>query len=209
MSEFRHRLMMLGGGGPTPPPPPPPPPIPTGYTQVQYLHLDGSGYIDLDEASVEATDSVEIDFQLDSVTAQMRIISSNSNNNRFNIYVNGSSEWAYRRGSNWRTTGIAADTNRHTYLVDHYHGSWKLDSTAGTMTGQGTSATVVSYIGGEYSSYSRMSGKIYGLKYWRNGALIKNYIMLRDDSYNPYVYDLVAQDFVSIYGSGTTVGADV
>ena len=184
------------------------PVIPTGYTRVQYLTLNGSGYFELDGACSEVTDAVEFDLQLSATTVQQRFAGNNGASYRFSLYVNGNGEWAYRQGSSWRTSGIAVDTNRHTVLYDFYNKVVKVDTTAVTMPGSGASGTVHCYFAGKYSNYPRFAGKIYGLKYWRNGTLIKNYIMLRDDNNSPYVYDLVAQAFVTIGGSGTTVGPD-
>ena len=188
--------------------PEPPIPVPTGFTRVQYLYLNGSGYIALDPASSEETDAVELDFQLDVTTAQMRLVGANSNVSHLNVYINGNGEWAYRRGSAWRSTGIAADTNRHRFLVDHYNGRWSLDGSTGTMSGSGSSSTANTYIGGTYSNNARLTGKLYDTKYWRSGSLLKRYIMLRNDLYEPFVYDVVAEDFVVTTNTGILVGPD-
>ena len=53
------------------------PVIPTGYTRVQYLTLNGSGYFELDGACSEVTDAVEFDLQLSATTVQQRFAGNN------------------------------------------------------------------------------------------------------------------------------------
>lgn len=204
---LRRRLMMLAG---SPVPPTPPTPIlPTGYTEVQYLEMNGSGYISFGDRGSEARDAVEVDLEITTLTAQMRLVSTNTSGSPFQIYVSGALEMAYRFSGSYVSAGIALDTNRHIYGIDYPNHRVYRDTTVVTFSGTSTNATSGNIgIGVKLASNPQLKAKVYAAKMWRDGAALRNLIMCRDGNNAPYVYDTVSQAFMTIGGSGTTVGPD-
>ena len=206
---LRRRLMMLGGGGPTPPPTP----YPAGYTPVEALYLPGAAWIALGYIGSEATDAYEIDLQITDLSAQQRIMCYNRQNSGCQIYVNGSLALGFRHNNSWKSlSGVTFDTNRHTVGVDYVNKVSRFDNTTGTFTGNSTQTSYAELgIGPTYTNNPALKAWIYGAKMWRSGVLVRDIIMLRDDNYAPYAFDLVTGNFLVLGGSNVsniTVGPD-
>lgn len=185
-------------------------PLPAGYTQVQYLVLPGTSYIDLGLTASEKTDGIEVDLQLTEVTGQMRIVCNNGSRRYFNMYVNGSLGLGYNFGNSWQGMNtITFDTSRHLVGMNHYTKKVWYDTTFGTITSGTSNSGSACTIGGTYSSNPRLKAKVYGAKFWRSGELIQELIMCRNSSNTPFVYDIVNSAFLTISGTGTTCGPDV
>lgn len=193
--------------------------LPAGYTQVQYVNMPGTSYLNMGIAGSEATDAVEIDLQLNAATEQMRIFCRHSTSNQsasgvyFQVYLNGSVQLGMRYKQAWHSSTLAnvIDTNRHRLKVDYYTQTAEIDDETGTFSGSGTAGTSAgnTTIGGRYNSNPRLNAKVYGAKMWRSGSLIRNYIFCRDANNVAYAYDSVNDSITAFSGSGTTVGPDV
>lgn len=203
-------MAVTGGGSPTPPPTPI---VPEGYTQVEYVTLNGSGYLDTGLYSIpENQAALFADFKLSAVTAQMRIITGQAQNYTPQFYVNGSSGLGYRLRGSWAgLSGFTFDTNRHEVEVDYYNKTVRVDNTSATMGSNPntTSNTGHLLIGGKYSSQPQFKGSIYAAWIKRSGVYVRDYIMCRDSNNVPYAYDKISETLTSFSGSGTTVGPDV
>lgn len=208
MSKYRRRLMMaaLGGGAPQPI-------VPTGYTQVEYVTVNGSGYINTGYASMpENQSALFIDMQATTVKTQARLIAPNASNTSPQMYINGSSGLGYRLRNNWAAfSGFTFDTNRHQVEVDWVNRTVRVDSQTASMGSTPNTASNSNplLICGPYSTQDRYVGRIYSAWIKRNGVLVRNYVMCRDDNNVPYAYDRVNETITAFSGSGTTVGPDV
>ena len=182
--------------------------VPEGYTQVQYLGINGAGNIDLAMNGSEATDAFELDAALTTVTAQMRLIASTSTSCQ--MYVNGSLALGYSHANNWKgLSGVTFDTSRHRVGVDYVNKKSWFDGTYGTFTGTATQTTGNAYLGVglQYSSQPRLRANVYGVKVWRNNYIVRDIIFLRDGNNTPYAYDMVRGVFRTITGT-VTLGPD-
>lgn len=184
--------------------------IPEGYTQVQYIEMTGSQAVTfaLTNAS-EATDAVELDAQLTTVTAQMRLITSTSINCQ--TYVNGSLGLGYRHNNTWKgLSGVTFDTSRHRSGVDYQNKNVWFDGTIEAFTGSSSSTTGSNSIGVgvAYSTQPRLKAKVYAARVWRYNEKIRDIIFLRDNENTPYAYDMARAVFRAITGD-VTLGPDV
>lgn len=183
--------------------------IPAGYTQVQYVGLSGSQNINMLVYGSEATDSMELDAALTTVTAQMRLITSANINCQ--TYVNGSSALGYRHAGSWKgLTGATFDTSRHRSGVDYANKVAWLDDTQAAFTGSSINNTGTSMlgVGQAYSTQPRLKAQVYGVRMWRYAFRIRDIIFLRDDNNTPYAYDIARNAFRTISGA-VTLGPDV
>lgn len=199
-------MAALGGGVPKPI-------VPTGYTQVEYVTVNGSGYINTGYASMpENQAALFIDMQATTVKTQARLIAPNASNTSPQMYINGSSGLGYRLRGNWAGFGgFTFDTNRHQIEVDWVNRTVKVDSLTGTMGSTPNTASNSNplLICGPYSTQNRYQGRIYSAWIKRNGVFVRNYVLCRDDNNVPYAYDRVNETITAFSGSGTTVGPDV
>lgn len=202
---LRRRIMMMHGGGPSPSP------VPTGYTPVEYIELPGSAYISFGDRGSESHDAVEVDLQITTLTAQMRIVSYTSSGNPFQLYVTGTLGLGYRfSGTYYGMSGVTLDTNRHKVGIDYVNKQVWCDTTVETFSGTSSLASGGNIgIGVKMGSNPQLKAKIYGGWQRRDGVLLHNLVMCRGANYDPYVWDTVAQEFRTIGGSGASVGPDI
>ena len=114
-------------------------PFPQGYTQVEYLNLPASAWIAFGDTGYEATDAFEIDLQLNTVSAQARIVCYNRTNTGCQIYVNGDLHLGFSHGGSWKgLNSVTFDTNRHTVGVDYLNKKVWFDNVEESFTGDST-----------------------------------------------------------------------
>ena len=101
--------------------------LPNEYKEVECIVADGTQYIDTGFADTVNT-IVAIDVQYtDVTTVQQRIFghgydSDTGANVSFEAYINGDNQWARATSDGkgiWQASGKAADTNRHTFVLDN------------------------------------------------------------------------------------------
>lgn len=198
MSEFRRRLMMAvsGGGGPAPLP----------YdAQVEYIATNGTPYFNLQWDGNSSTDAYYIDFQATTAKTQARLIAKNSSNSAGQIYVNGSNQFGYRRGSGgWQAVAVTVGTTRHQCKFDFYAAKIEIDGSTYNMSTSGNTASATTMLlVGPYTSNNRFIGRVYACKIWRSGVLKADLIPVRIGT-TGYLYDKERKIFL---GNAASSGA--
>ena len=108
------------------------------YTPVDYVEATGSQAVDTGFFVTPRT-RITADFAYTTKTVQQRVFGAAADTASPGLscalYINGSSAfaWAMRDGSgNWTTTGVAADTERHQFVLDSVNNKYVL--TTGAVT---------------------------------------------------------------------------
>lgn len=187
------------------------PTLPIGFTPLESIALTGSNYFILDYIVTTAN------FAKLKVVADIAITGTSSNNYRidgcaassghfyFGIASNG--QYGYSVGSD-ATTGVTADTSRHTHTLDVPNKKYTVDSVVNITTNPNTSQTINKpfVIGGYYDTgYSDMhvthGETIWSYKFYENDVLVRNYIPVLDIDGIACLYDTVTG--IKVYASGT------
>lgn len=214
MSEFRRRLMMQGGGADT-------------YdSEVEYIRItDGSqAWVDIDVIPNMTTDAIEVDFQQVVNNVQSRIAvgggslsntSTPTTDGRLNMYINGSKNFAVAlyNGSSWNYKQIYSEnvgTVRRKWKVDYSIKTSSVDEYKnGTWTDTISPAQDPMTVRCGYynlgGNNGKFNGKIFSIKYWRNGDLIRDMIPVRVGNVG-YMFDKIDE---RLFGSGGSVSLGV
>ena len=106
--------------------------------QVESVSYAGTGYVPTDLMPRGAF-RIDLDFAAATATAQQRVFSLGSaaaGTLIAQLYRNDKGQWAYAWNlgdGNWEATGVAADTNRHSFTIDGASRFWAVDDRSGTL----------------------------------------------------------------------------
>ena len=177
-----------------------------------------SGRIYLGITPKTANIDCEMKFKHTTTTKQQRFIGgpcTNSNYNSYDVYVNGSSYYAYSFGTKyrWVSTGKGLNSSQLLLQIDlstHYLGSRQIK----ISTVSGTSIYSAALTSIDNTSYANDAGKselyidyktLYYLKLWEGGVLVRDFVPVR--LYDTIgLLDLVTNQF-RVPASGTWTGA--
>ena len=160
-----------------------------------YVESDGTSGINL---GVMASPNlkIQVDYAMTVVEAgsggdyQQRILGQDNSTSypRISIYVNGSGNTSLASGDGWTaaSTGIAADTNRHTAVIDNPALKWAYMTGVTTNWSYTASADLtksalrpLGLFGNTYddagTSFNRQAkAKVYGCKIWAGDTLVRD-----------------------------------
>lgn len=170
--------------------------------RVEYLESTGTQYIDTGYAINTATDEIEINFQIISTTVYQWLMGEHDNGARFGIGVgDGTNKRNIAYGSNtYKVNDTQVYNNRHT-LIANSNGIY-LDGTQVHGFESFSSTSTIYLFALNLSGASKASGKIWNYKHKRNGALIRDFIPVLDDSGRPAMYDQVSSQLFYNQGTG-------
>ena len=171
--------------------------LPEGYTEVEYIEMDGTEYVDTG-VMLANTDVVETYFKcLDTTTAMgLYGIYKINENTSFYAYT---TFYAYNKSNQKVDTNIAVDENWHLLNHDFVRGIVSLDDTTRTFTPYVFNNTVSCRLGARYSGSSwglGFVGQIGAFKIYRDGALLLNYIPAKHGDEVGF-YDTVSEEFLT------------
>lgn len=186
-------------------------PLSSEYTEVEYLTLPGTSYIDVGVRASDRCDYMRLDLQLTTVTAQMRLISNEGSANNANVYINGSLHFGYYYNNSWNGWNAPTyNTSRHVVAVDYWNKMLYFDNTSSAISsGSPSTAAPTVAIAGQLTGNPRLQARIYGGFFKRGWMVLRDVRFYRDASNNPYAYDRKSGIFLTIGGTGTTVGPDL
>ena len=190
--------------------------LPSEYTQVDYIEGHRAEYIDTGFKATPKT-RVEATFQFTQVTpVQQRIFGndySETDGLVFTTYINGGGNfaWACQNNiGNWQNTGITADTNKHTFIIDSLNKVVTMDdryNTTITTTRTNNSINTMLLFAYRYNNVvdtnSKSYLKMYSTKIYDNNVLVRDFIPCYRNSDNVVgMYDLVNNVFYTNQGTG-------
>ena len=196
--------------------------LPCEYQQVEYIEATGTQYIKY-YCKPQTTDRIELDvaFTGDVSSGNYGVFGAINNDStpkeRWSIaYWTGM--WQYAIGENAYETTIAADNNRHKFIMDGAEETFSVDDTSVTMTmGQLNGNITISglfcrmYTAATPFVQNQTAAKLYGCKIYRGAKLIANFVpcyKIQNDTIG--VYETVGNVFYTNDGTGTFIkGADV
>lgn len=189
------------------------PTLPIGFTPLESIALTGSNYFITD---YQITTSIYSSLK---VVADIAITGTSSNNYRidgcgassghfyFGIASNG--QYGYSVGSD-ATTGVTADTSRHTYTLDVPNKKYTVDSIVDVTTNPNTTQSIDKpfIIGGYFDTgnsdaYITHAETIWNYKFYENDVLVRNYIPCLDANGVACIYDAVNDNCIYASGSGS------
>lgn len=195
--------------------------LPSGYTQLEYIHSDGTAYINTGR-KYSTNDSVELIFQQDD-TANYRIWGTfnQSSYSGKNVSMTYSVGWCVRQetrdGQAAMVTFGAIDTKKHTLKIlpsghCYFDGVdyGKSEGWAANFTFSYNAYLFTINPGGTTPS-ATMKGRVYRYRVWRSGALVQDmypvkYVSGGTTTYG--MYDVINnQYYTNANSSGTLTGA--
>ena len=160
--------------------------LPSTYHELEYIESEGDQYIDTLYTPGPNT-GVEITYKYADLVLQQRPFGiTNSSTIYYYMYINYSGNLAYcfydyGNGSSCQSTGIAADTDIHTFKMNVTNGYYSVDNGAntaivGTLTQ--TSATSMYIFSNHYNTTYNMPSriKLYAFRIYESGTLVRNYV---------------------------------
>lgn len=187
--------------------------LPEGYTQVEYLHIWGTTYIDMGINPREQRDDIEIEMQFVGSVANVYIGHANQES-AFALRTTNATPSALqcRNSGTYRTlSGFTFDTSKHLIGEAGRGKSLYADNVSMSIPSSSNNYANNNYrIGGHFSnSYTDFNGNIFVIRYKRDGALVRNVIPCRDADGKGYAYDSATKSFRTISGSNVEPGPDV
>ena len=173
--------------------------------EVEYIQGNGSAWIDA-QYTTTSNSIITIVVQLSSLGTQDRIVGNSTG--YFEIYLNGSKRWAYASNGTVVSSGVSANTSKHTLKIDNVAKKGYWDNSSKTI--QQNAAT---YYGSTYL-FSRAgsrscSGNIFSATIYNGSTLVRDYIPVRVGTIG-CLYDKVSGTlFYSSGSSDFAAGPDV
>ena len=191
--------------------------VPVGYTRLEYLQSTGTQYIDTGIQAKNSTTTQVIGqyLELNSDATLFGVFQSNGVN-YYGLGLAGGVYWRFWYGSGgapWVVFGTA-DTQLHTFIIRN--ASLYIDdditpvatSSSGSVNSQSKNLILFGAMYGESVQYLSKA-KIYSVKIYENGALVRNMIPAKNDSNVVGMYDTVSKTFFTNAGSGTFTAGPV
>lgn len=179
-----------------------------GYTAVEYLEFTGSQQINTGIYFNANTDWMECDYQATTTNQNGMIVANSDTTNHFWFYYYKDSGkidiYISNETSQYGGSSIAIDTNRHkssykgkAFFTDSetVYANWSQ-----TFTNDTESTLYIGSWGGAYY----FKGKIYNVKLWKTGHLIRDFIPVKRNSDGVLgMLDLVEHKFYTNSGTGS------
>lgn len=194
---------------------------PVVLAEDAYLQSSGANYLDTDYCA-NADSRIEVDFQfLDIGTTQPRVFGvENAETLCPVVYVNGSKNfaWSYKDKSISGNVMMAADTARHTVIIDAYHDKTYLVTGAATnYTADITTPHTLTCVQplrlftqncGTFQ-YGTAKEKIYGVRIYEKDELVRDYEPCVQDGIAGLKDRVTGVFLSSLAGGQLTAGGDV
>ncbi|MBO4582909.1 MAG: hypothetical protein J5714_02530 [Alphaproteobacteria bacterium] len=186
--------------------------IPASYEQLEFIQSTGSQYIDTGiNVSTLVNPVMSITMQYTTVEANKKSGAAvSSNGAQFTIGINATKAFSCDAGNN-ATIG-AADTGKHTFVLDTQNGTCSMDDTTQNLTVGNLSAINKSiYVGGINGITGRVGkAKYYGFTLTSNNQVIMNLIPARQKSDSTIgMYDTINNTFYTNMGTGKFTAGNV
>ncbi len=197
--------------------------LPAGYTELEYIEANGTQYID---TGITGRDGLSVEMNIEvlgvlSADNSTLVGCTNSSSDRMYLTVNKSaSPYAWELGA--KDYYVRTYTNKFNtkYKINLDWNSSKsvltVDGNAiitmtGTITFEDNGSNMFIFARNKGTSIDKYShARLYDLKMWDGGALIRDFVPAKYNDATVGLYDLVSQSFFPNAGSGVfTAGAVV
>lgn len=176
--------------------------------EVEYLTFHGTEYFEIPVTPNEATDAIEINFRITgTVSAQTRLCCANGG---CHIYANAGSRMAWSLNAGDTTGWMNFTANNysgignvdHRMKVDYYNHYADYDCFVKTMSSSTRVCTSNLYIAKSTNdSHPPFNGRIYSIRYWRNGTLLHDIVAVRKRGVG-CLYDKISEELYENQGTG-------
>ena len=191
--------------------------LPSDYQEVEYIEANNGQYINTGFADTPNT-KVSVDVQMTSTTpTQQRLFGHGFDEDlgencvSFEVYINSVGQWSRATSDgpgNWQQSGVDADLERHTYILDNNSFEILTDDVS-IYNGENTShitrqnnlpITLLRRINTEGIAFQLPAtrAKLFGCKIWDNNVLVRDFVpCYRKTDDVGGLYDLVTREFYS------------
>ncbi|MBQ1242307.1 MAG: hypothetical protein IIX99_03800 [Oscillospiraceae bacterium] len=204
--------------------------LPSGYTAVEYIESDGTGHIDTEWSTENVTSgwAYEVDFAPAAVkpSANGSIFGSWNSNTSVNdgrtgllsIRAKGTTRFGFGKTSAGNTTSnvpywstkverqvakVEVNHTANTYSVTKNGSATGVTNATGSITGT-TVSSITNYVfagNNGAKAAEKGAGKVYGLKIWENGTLVRDFVpCVESTGGTAGLYDLVNGKFHAAEG---------
>ena len=190
-------------------------PVPSPYTYLEYLESSGTQYINVSSIlNPHPTDfKIVADFKFNSTSGTVKFTGIAWSSYWIQLGCNNGDFLMQSGGSGTEKTFGTADTNRHTWTVDHLNHIFTLDSTSQSYTGSfpDVSRDLYIFARDNYGSASQYaSGRLYSYKIYFNDVLSYDFEPARRVSDSELgLYDAANDVFYTNQGTGSFVAGPV
>ena len=182
--------------------------IPPEYRKIDWIESTSNNGTRINTGIVMTEDLLfEIDFQITASIVQRSYFMGQYAGTRFYMYVAGGTQEPYLQtafGTNWKTTGIILDNDRHVMRYWFDNGSLNISNDGQvehTQAIKEMSGSPIIIAGTTYES--QLPVRTYGSKMIKSGVLIQNLIpCVRKSDNKPGMYDTVSKTFYTNAGAG-------
>lgn len=186
--------------------------MPTGYEQLEFIQSTGTQYIDTGiNVSTLVNPVMSITMQYTTVEANKKSGAAvSSSGTQFTIGIDATKAFSCSAGNN-ATLG-AADTVKHTFVLDTQNGTCSMDDTTQNLTvGNLSTINKSIYVGGINGISGRIGkAKYYGFTLTSNNQVIMNLVPVRQKSDNAIgMYDTISKTFYTNMGTGNFTAGNV
>lgn len=176
--------------------------LPSGYTQLEYIESTGTQYIDTGVVP-DSNTKVECDFLAKTLDCGVFGARIDYNSNAFTLFWSVTNAAAIEIGNTFFALGPKATVGKR-YVVEMSATSFKLDGeTLQTYSQTAIAPGVPIYIfWSSGASFSKLSGRVYGFKIYKNGTLVRDFIPCKNASGAVGLWDRVHSVFYANAGTG-------
>lgn len=173
--------------------------------EVEYIQGNGSAWIDA-QYTTTSNSIITIVVQLSSLGTQDRIVGNSTG--YFEIYLNGSKRWAYASNGTVVSSGVSANTSKHTLKINNVAKKGYWDNSSKTIQQNAATYYGSTYLFSRAGSMS-CSGNIFSATIYNGTTLVRDYIPVRVGTVG-CLYDKVSKTlFYSSGSSDFAAGPDI
>ena len=179
--------------------------LPSGYTRLEYIESTGTQYIDTGVVP-DANTKVECDFLAKTLDCGVFGARIDYDNNAFTLFWSATNAAAIEIGNSFFAIGSKAVVNKRC-IVEMSATSFSLDGeTLQTYSQTAIAPGVPIYIfWSSGASFSKLSGRVYGFKIYKNGTLVRDFIPCKNASGAVGLWDRVHSVFYANAGTGAFI----
>ena len=179
------------------------------YTELEYIQSTGTEWINTGIYPTDSTIKIEVKIAYNSTTTGQLMGAGTSGSERFNFGIE-SNRFRFGFGGSWfdaNSEVLQADIEPHIWVLDANTKTGSIDGVIATTTNTynpSGSRAVVLFARGTSTvaeSGNRTKGKMYWVKIWDKGKLVRYFIPVLDVGGIPCMYDKISGEF--FYNNGT------
>lgn len=190
--------------------------LPLGYTLLDYIESTGTQYID---TGIKGNQNIKVDIDfivVDNGNFWPFGARTTANTMSFAIWsstgiINGAFRVGFDNTSGYTGSNGSAQKNTRFRVVHSKDGTHINDTLVWTVSDYSdftTTNNLLAFATYDGTTIQKTATKLYSLKLWNNGTLVRNFVAAKDSNNVVGMYDLVSGQFFTNQGTGTFTAGD-